>query len=773
MSHCNNILNNHSVRAALYARVSSEQQAQAGTIASQIAAVLQRAREDQLCIEPEAQFIDEGHSGATLVRPALERLRDLAATGGIDRLYVLCPDRLARSYAYQVLLVDELQRCGVEVVFVNRELGKTPEDHLLLQVQGMVAEYERAKIIERSRRGKLHAARRGSVNVLSGAPYGYRYVSGIEGAGAAQYNVHLQQAAVVRRIFQWVGAERLSIGQVCKRLKNEGISSPRGKDYWDRSTVWGVLKNPAYKGQAAFGKTHMGPMRPRLRGGRRRHEQPRNGQSCFDAPAEQWINIAVPAIVEEEMFDAVAQQLEENRRRSRQGRRGARYLLQGLLVCKCCGYAYYGKQISLSGGKGKRRDYGYYRCVGTDAYRFGGHRVCPNKQVRQDILDYAVWNDVRSLLSEPGRIEQELDRRLDPDRGNPQQQMHQKLSAQMDKLRRGIARLIDAYGEGLVDKSEFEPRIKSSKERLSQLQEQLQSHLDEQARARELRLVIDNLEMFAKQVAAGLDQADWTTRRDVIRTLVKRVEIDKEQVKVVYRVDLSPFDRSPERGFLHYCWRGEHAALWRPLLASAVSGRIPRAIARFNNHRLEPHPNQLQHRSIHDPLPHGCHQLLVGDGVEVRLQIRIVYFPAALLEIEFDLLQRIVRRSSRPESIRTVKEVRLEDRFHDQQHRRLHHAVFHRRDAQWAIFAVGFGDVHTLNRLRAVGPGLERLFDLAQESPHAVFAVSHLVDAHTVHARRSIVGGHLFPRRKQNIGPMDSVIQRVKPKPRLSLGFEV
>jgi site-specific DNA recombinase len=572
MSHCNNILNNHSVRAALYARVSSEQQAQAGTIASQIAAVLQRAREDQLCIEPEAQFIDEGHSGATLVRPALERLRDLAATGGIDRLYVLCPDRLARSYAYQVLLVDELQRCGVEVVFVNRELGKTPEDHLLLQVQGMVAEYERAKIIERSRRGKLHAARRGSVNVLSGAPYGYRYVSGIEGAGAAQYNVHLQQAAVVRRIFQWVGAERLSIGQVCKRLKNEGISSPRGKDYWDRSTVWGVLKNPAYKGQAAFGKTHMGPMRPRLRGGRRRHEQPRNGQSCFDAPAEQWINIAVPAIVEEEMFDAVAQQLEENRRRSRQGRRGARYLLQGLLVCKCCGYAYYGKQISLSGGKGKRRDYGYYRCVGTDAYRFGGHRVCPNKQVRQDILDYAVWNDVRSLLSEPGRIEQELDRRLDPDRGNPQQQMHQKLSAQMDKLRRGIARLIDAYGEGLVDKSEFEPRIKSSKERLSQLQEQLQSHLDEQARARELRLVIDNLEMFAKQVAAGLDQADWTTRRDVIRTLVKRVEIDKEQVKVVYRVDLSPFDRSPERGILHYCWRGALAAAGQSIAGRSGQG---------------------------------------------------------------------------------------------------------------------------------------------------------------------------------------------------------
>jgi site-specific DNA recombinase len=364
---------------------------------------------------------------------------------------------------------------------------------------------------------------------------------------------------VVQRIFQWVGEERLSISHVCKRLKNEGICSPRGRDYWDRSTVWGILKNPAYKGQAAFGKTHLGPMRPRLRGGRRRHEQPRNGQSYYDAPPEQWISVPVPAIVGEELFDAVAQQLEENRRRSRQGRRSACYLLQGLLVCKCCGYAYYGRRRGRAGA-GKRPDPGYYRCSGTDAHRFGGHRVCCNKQVRQDLLDQAVWNDVRSLLAEPGRIEEELHRRIDPDAGDPQRQMDRKLGVQIDKLRRGIGRLIDAYGEGLVDKNEFEPRVKSAKERLSQLQQQLQSHLDEQARARELRLVIDNLETFSRQVAAGLDQADWATRQQVIRTLVKRVEIEQEQVKVVYRVDLCPFDRRPERGVWHYCWRGVSSA---------------------------------------------------------------------------------------------------------------------------------------------------------------------------------------------------------------------
>ena len=280
----------------------------------------------------------------------------------------------------------------------------------------------------------------------------------------------------------------------------------------------------------------------------------------------------MPAIVEPELFDAVAQQLEENQKRSRQGRRGARYLLQGLLVCQCCGYAYYGKQISLAGGKGKRRNYGYYRCVGTDAHRFGGHRVCCNKQVRQDLLDQAVWNDVRSLLADPGRIEHELHRRLDPDGDDPQRQTDRKLGAQINKVRRGIARLIDAYGEGLVDKSEFEPRIKTARQRLSQLDQELQSHIDEQARARDLRLVIDNLEVFGRQVTSGLDQAGWDTRREVIRTLVKRVEIEPEQVKVVYRVDIDPFDRRPERGILHYSWRRDLTHAQQPVHASVRTG---------------------------------------------------------------------------------------------------------------------------------------------------------------------------------------------------------
>src|SRR5436305_5237463 len=250
------------IRAAIYARVSSDQQAEAGTIASQVEALEERLGRDGLPLEKELRFIDDGFGGSTLVRPALERLRDAAAEGAIDRLYVHCPDRLARSYAYQVLLVDELRRCGVELVFLNRPLGHSPEDDLLLQVQGVIAEYERAKILERCRRGKLHAARRGSVSALAAAPYGYRYVTRLEGGGTARYDVVPEQARVVQQVFAWVGQERCSIGEACRRLFQQGVPSPGGKARWDRKTVRAMLRNPAYQGTARFGKTRSGPYEP-------------------------------------------------------------------------------------------------------------------------------------------------------------------------------------------------------------------------------------------------------------------------------------------------------------------------------------------------------------------------------------------------------------------------------------------------------------------------------------------------------------------------------
>src|SRR3954470_2976571 len=546
-------MTNPHLRVAIYARVSSEQQAQQDTIASQIEALERRIGDDGLGCDPELRFIDDGISGTILLRPGLERLRDQAAAGAIDRLYVLDPDRFSRKYAYQVLILEELAHCGVEVVFLCNPLGHDPAENLLLQVQGMIAEYERAKILERSRRGKQHAARRGSVNVLSGAPYGYRYISKRDGDGEARYQVVAEEARVVRSIFEWVGQERCSIGEVCRRLRRDGVPTRTGKPAWDRSVVWATLKNPAYKGTAGFGKTHAGPPKPQqLRPQRGRPDYPRRPASRVDTSSEDQIFISVPGLVSEELFGAVRAQLEENRRRRRDRPGRGRYLLQGLIVCKRCGYGCYGKTVNRTTSRGKV-PHAYYRCTGSDAYRFGGQRLCWNKQVRADVLDGAVWEDVRHLLSEPGRVRAEYERRArGPEAGADREggQTNKKIK----NVKQTISRMIAAYGDGLLEKTEFEPRVLAARGRLAKLESECQRRADEEDREAELRLVIGRLEEFARRVSQGLRGPDWETRREIVRALVKKVEIDEQEVRIVYRVGPSPFEGRPQQGGLQRCW---------------------------------------------------------------------------------------------------------------------------------------------------------------------------------------------------------------------------
>lgn len=562
------------LQAALYARVSSEQQAGAKTIGSQVAALQARVAADGLALPPDRHFVDDGYSGATLVRPALERLRDAAAAGAVDRLYVPSPDRLARKYAYQVLLLDELQRVGVEVIFLNRALGQTSEDELLLQVLGMVAEYERAKILERSRRGKRHAARRGSVAVLSGAPFGYRYRGRAEGGGEARYEILLEEARVVRQVFAWVGRDRLTIGEVCRRLTAAGERTGTGKLIWDRSVVWAMLRNPADAGSAAFGKTRTAPLAAaKLRAQRGRPAQPRRAVTTTDVPEAEWLAVPVPLLVEPALFAAVQEQLVENRRHARQRLRGARYLLQGLAMCAACGYAYYGKAVSRPAAKGQPRAYAYYRCLGTDAYRFGGERICRNTQVRTDRLDAAVWQAVRELLEHPERLVDEYQRRVA--QPAPEASELAAVETQMAKLRQGLARLIDSYAEGLIDKGEFEPRIARLRQRLGHLQAQARRVADELRGQDELRLVLGQLQAFASQVRQGLDTADWPTCRELIRALVKRVEVEQGQVKVVFRVPPAPPAASPPPEVLPDCGRGAlpAAGQYRPIRAGRALRR--------------------------------------------------------------------------------------------------------------------------------------------------------------------------------------------------------
>jgi site-specific DNA recombinase len=546
-----------SLRVALYARVSSDHQADQGTIASQVAALRQRIAADGSHVEPDLEFLDDGYSGATLLRPALERLRDQAALAAIDRLYVHAPDRLARNYALQFLLLDELHHAGVAVVFLNRALGQSPEDDLLLQVQGVIAEYERAKISERSRRGKLHAARTGQLSVFGGAPYGYRYVGKQEAGGPARYEIVWEQARVVQQIFAWVARERLSLGAVGRRLEQQGQPSPSGRARWPRATIAVLLKNPAYKGQAAFGKTRVRPRQPSLRPRRGQGDVPRRPYSVTHQNTQPLL-VPVPALVSEDDFAAVAEQLAENQQRYRQRRTGARYLLQGLVVCAGCGYGWHG----LSRKSGAQARCTYYRCSGRQSSVEPSAR-CQAKQLRAAALEDAVWHDVRNLLKHPGKIAEEYQQRLQTKPGQAEQRGIEPLTRQLEKAKRAIGRLIDLYSEGLLEKSELEPRLRAAKERLGKLEAEVQTLAAEAAQQGELRLALTRLQDFADQVKEGLDQADWATRREVIRALVKRIEVGAQEVRIVYRVAPVPFVERPNGGVLQDCPRRQRSLFVR------------------------------------------------------------------------------------------------------------------------------------------------------------------------------------------------------------------
>ena len=494
--------------------------------------------------------------------------------------------------------MDELHSHGVEIVFLNHTMGASPEADLLLQMQGMFAEYERAKILERSRRGKRHAARRGSVNVLSAAPYGYRYITKQEGHGTAAYEVIEEQAAVVKQVFEWVGCDRLSIGEVSRRLKEKGIRTATGKTWWDRATVWGMLKNTAYMGSAAFGKTRTGERRKRSMPQRGHSKTPRRTGSTYDTPKEDWLLIPVPAIVDEALFETVQEQLDTNRQQASQRKRGARYLLQGLVKCSCCGYAYYGKKVSRMSAKGKVA-WAYYRCVGTDAYRFGGKRVCDNKQVRTDKLDEAVWNDVCELLRNPGLLREEYERRLtssgEPSSGRT------SLTKQVEQSRRTVNRLIDVYSDGVISRDEFDPRIERARTQLTQREEALAQTHAEAAEREALKENLQCLETFASQIEGGLADADWNTRREILRIAIDHIQVEAAQIRITYRINFPLFlnQRKSSKSLL-FRWRRGRTSLGR-----AFVGRLQHA---FDHHaRPQVTSDQTQQALVADLAAHATH----------------------------------------------------------------------------------------------------------------------------------------------------------------------
>ena len=519
--------------AAIYARVSSARQKKDETIGSQTAALRDHARQLGAELPEEWVFEDEGHSGATLVRPALERLRDVVAGVGVDVVLCYSPDRLARKFAYQALLIEEFARAGTRVEFIKGPRGDSPEDQLMVQFQGMFAEYEKAQLMERYRRGKAYRARSGSVNVLGGAPFGYRYLRKSPGSDAG-YEIAEHEAVLVAEMFRRYADDGASIADLARWLTSQGAPTRTGKSRWDRSVVWGMLRNPAYAGRAVFGKTQVLQEQPALnRRARLEGRTTPRASKTIGRPREEWIEIPVPAIISTETFERTARRLEGNKRfASRNSKIPS--LLQGLAACSACGYGYYRTSTRTT----NKKIY-YYRCLGSDDYRYEGGRVCGNQPVRADYLDQVVWEHITHLLADPALIRAEISKRLEQARtADPVTRQRKRLELALAKAVTAITRMIEAFQEQLITIDELRARMPDLRARETSLRGQLEALHAQLADQEAYLKLADDLEGFLTQLRTSTSAASVPERQRVLRLLVKDVLVGPEKITIRHRIPI-------------------------------------------------------------------------------------------------------------------------------------------------------------------------------------------------------------------------------------------
>ena len=520
--------------AAIYARVSSEQQREEHTIASQTAALLEFAQTHGLEVPPQWVFEDQGYSGATLERPGLERVRDLAAEGQIQVLLAYAPDRLSRKYAYQILLIEELARHGVETCFVKAPHGASAEDQLLVQFQGMIAEYERAQILERSRRGKRYRARAGEVSVLGGTPYGYRYIRKTDQTPAV-YQVNDEEARVVQSVYQMYTVDGFSIGEITRRLNAKGIPTRKHSARWERSVVWAMLRNPAYRGAAAFGKTHSASRQRVTRALRRRNAIVPSDSAGHERPRQEWIEIPVPALVSEDSFARTQELLRENQLRSKR-RTITPSIVQGLVSCQKCGYAF-----SRTSTYTSARKLHYYKCIGSDGWRKLGGPVCDNRRfVRQELLDQIVWTEVLRLLEDPTLIQQELDRRLAAARSSdPTKQREQSLRRELTRVGKSLERLLTAYQEELLSLEQLRERVPSLRQREQTLRAELQAVVDQAGDHAKFLHLAETTAAFLGRLRDSAKTLDVIERQRIVRLVVKEILIGDDTMVIRHCIPIA------------------------------------------------------------------------------------------------------------------------------------------------------------------------------------------------------------------------------------------
>ena len=516
---------------AIYVRVSTQRQAQTQTIEQQLERLQAHIRNQGWELAVDHVFRDDGYSGASLNRPGLDRLRDAVRAAEVDRVLITDPDRLARNYVHQMVLLEELERWGCQVLFLDRPMSQDPHDHLLLQIRGAVAEYERTLIAERMRRGRQMKLRAGSLLPWTRPPYGYR-VDPDHPRDPAGVRVEPAEAAVIQALFARYDEPSVSLFALARHVQALGVVTPRGGSRWNPATIRGLLTNPVYTGQVYASRFRSGAPQVRYSATR---PIGRPFGSTKPLPPEEWIPVAtVPALIDPEQFARVQAKLAQNRSFARRNNRAHDYLLRALVSCGACLYS--------CGGRWLPPDYAYYVCrAKAQPQRSLRNERCPTRYIPAEALDALVWADLCALLAHPESIAYALERA----RGG--HWLPQELQARREQLRRGqvhlegqIERLTQAYLGAVIALPEYQRRRQDLDQKIQALAtqaQQLDAQVDHQA---ELAGLATAITAFCQRVQAGLTHATFEQKRTLVELLIDRVVVTNDEVEIRYVIPTSP-----------------------------------------------------------------------------------------------------------------------------------------------------------------------------------------------------------------------------------------
>jgi site-specific DNA recombinase len=518
------------MRAAIYARVSTERQERQQTIDSQLAVLRAWALTQGHVLGEAYVFRDEGYSGSRLDRPGLDGLRDAIRDAAVDVVAVVSPDRLARKYAYQALLLEEFRRADCEVAFLHHPISDDPNDQLLLQIQGAVAEYERAVLAERFRRGKLQKARDGHI-LGTKAPYGYRYEPRRD-AVPGRLVVDTTEADMVRQLYAWLVEEGLTIRQCLKRLNAGPWITRSGRHQWSSSVVHHILSDPVYIGTAYANRyEYVVPRKPRRqsrRSGERSCRRPRS--------RDQWIAIPVPALIDQQTWDHAQARLSRNAAMSFRRNKKHNYLLRCLLKCGTCGLGIHGCFFPTAGGRTGKR---YYRCAGTDPLTTGRETRCSRARIDADALEQAVWDHVAGLLSNPSQLLAQFERFVAKAAETWEDASgQQRLRVRLDRLSRADQRLLEAYQAEVISLEE----LAEQRHGLAVQRRVAEQQYDQHCRLRDQKIhaeeVLRSLAAFGERIGSRLQTASITERQVILQLVVERIIVHDGDLEIQHVIPL-------------------------------------------------------------------------------------------------------------------------------------------------------------------------------------------------------------------------------------------